>query len=101
MDQVAKRLGMSARSLRRRLKTEGVPYGAVIDEALGRTARRLLEDSNRTLQDIAYAMGFSEPSAFHRAFKRWTGLTPRQYRIEASRGTYTSSFPLQMEAQRR
>lgn len=96
MDEVAKRLGMSARSLRRRLKREGVPYGSVIDEALGHTARRMLQDPNRTLQEIAYAMGFSEPSAFHRAFKRWTGLTPRQYRIEAARGLYAyGSAPME------
>jgi AraC-like DNA-binding protein len=71
---------MSVRSLRRRLADEGASYKVLFDEALAVAAMRMLGDSRRTIQDIALAMGFSDPSAFHRAFKRWTGMTPVQYR---------------------
>jgi AraC-like DNA-binding protein len=80
MEAVARALGMSARSLRRHLKTEGFSFQDLVEETLGVLAKQLLDDWTRSIQDVAYTMGFSEPSAFHRAFKRWTGLTPREYR---------------------
>jgi AraC-like DNA-binding protein len=80
MPAVARELGMSVRSLRRRLADEGASYKDLLDEALAAVAMRMLGDPRRTIQEIAHAMGFSDPSAFHRAFKRWTGMTPLQYR---------------------
>jgi AraC-like DNA-binding protein len=80
MDSVARRCGMSARSLRRRLREEGERFSAVQARALSRVARAALDEPNTTVQEAAYRLGFSEPSAFHRAFKRWTGQTPREYR---------------------
>ncbi|HVU00963.1 MAG TPA: AraC family transcriptional regulator [Polyangiaceae bacterium] len=80
MEAVARRFGMSVRSLRRRLTEEGVSYGSLVEEALASVAKTMLNDPNRTIQETAYALGFSDPSAFHRAFKRWTGTTPKQYR---------------------
>jgi AraC-like DNA-binding protein len=80
MTAVARDLGMSERSLRRRLAQEGASYKAILNEAFGTAATWLLSDSDRTIQETAHAMGFSDPSAFHRAFKRWTGMTPKQYR---------------------
>jgi AraC-like DNA-binding protein len=80
METVARDLGMSVRSLRRRLKEEGVAYKAILEEAFGMVATRLLSDTSRSIQETAHAMGFSDPTAFHRAFKRWTGMTPKQYR---------------------
>ncbi len=76
MASVARALGLSARTLRRRLSEEGTSFRDVVDEALGALARRLVSDSDRPIEATAYAMGFSHPSAFHRAFKRWTGATP-------------------------
>jgi AraC-like DNA-binding protein len=80
MDAVARSLGISVRSLRRRLDEEGVSYTSLLNEARATVAKRMLEDSSRSIYETAYAMGFSDPSAFHRAFKRWTGMTPTQYR---------------------
>jgi AraC-like DNA-binding protein len=82
MEVVARDLGMSVRSLRRRLTEEGVSYKEVVNEALGKAATWMLDDSRRTIQETAHAMGFSDPTAFHRAFKRWTGMTPKEYRAK-------------------
>jgi AraC-like DNA-binding protein len=82
MTSVARGLGMSVRSLRRRLSEEGVSYGKLVEEADASVAKRLLDDPGRSIYEAAYDMGFSDPSAFHRAFKRWTGMTPKQYRAQ-------------------
>lgn len=80
MAEVAQHLGMSVRSLRRRLSVEGVTYAEAFDEALASVAKSMLRDPEQSIVGAAYAMGFSDSSAFHRAFKRWTGITPNQYR---------------------
>jgi AraC-like DNA-binding protein len=80
MDTVARSLGISVRSLRRRLDEEGVSFTSLLNEARATLAKRMLDDPRRSIYETAYAMGFSDPSAFHRAFKRWTGMTPTQYR---------------------
>jgi AraC-like DNA-binding protein len=80
MPSVARALGVSPRSLRRRLAEEGTSFRDVADAALGALAKRLVRDEGRPIEDVAYAMGFSHPSAFHRAFKRWTGATPAEAR---------------------
>jgi AraC-like DNA-binding protein len=80
MNAVARALGLSVRSLRRRLYDEGISYNVIVEEALGTLAKQLLADEGRSIQETAYAMGFSDPSAFYRAFKRWTGTTPKSFR---------------------
>jgi AraC-like DNA-binding protein len=80
MSAAAAELGISARSLRRRLSEEGVSYRALLQDALQRSAERMLSESHRSVQETAYAVGFSDPAAFHRAFKRWKGVTPNQFR---------------------
>jgi AraC-like DNA-binding protein len=56
----------------------------MVDQARGAVAKRLLEEPTRSIPEVARAMGFSSPSAFHRAFRRWTGMTPKQHRERAA-----------------
>lgn len=77
---VAKKFGMSARTLHRRLEAEGLTFGEVVEGEQLRVARALLHDRRLALADIAYRAGFSEPSAFSRAYRRWTGRAPSEDR---------------------
>jgi AraC-like DNA-binding protein len=86
MKTVADSLGVSIRTLRRRLAAEGSSYRAVENEALTIVATRLLREPQRSIQEVAHAMGFSEVSIFHRVFKSWTGLTPGAYRASLAAG---------------
>jgi AraC-like DNA-binding protein len=85
MASVARALGLSARSLRRRLAVEGQCYEQIAIEALAITAKHLLAATPLTVQETAAALGFSHTTTFHRAFKRWTGMTPLAYRTEQLR----------------
>jgi AraC-like DNA-binding protein len=80
MEEVARELRISPRSLRRQLAAEATRYGDLVERARIRAAKRMLQDPKTSIQEVAFAMGFAAPAAFHRAFKRWTGLTPKQYR---------------------
>jgi AraC-like DNA-binding protein len=75
MDDVAKALGLSRQTLYRRLKAEGVSFDQVLDALRRRMAETYLE--KLSVNETAYLVGFSEASAFSRAFKRWTGSSPR------------------------
>ena len=76
---VARRMGMSARTLRRQLEHHGQTLRGVVDEVRRERADQLLE-AGVSVKEIAFALGFSEPSAFSRAYKRWTGKAPRATR---------------------
>ncbi len=76
---IAKRLRLSDRALRRRLSAERVQLTALLNEARLRIARQALQRPDISIKEAAYALGFSEPSAFFRAFKRWGGQTPLEY----------------------
>jgi AraC-like DNA-binding protein len=79
-DEVAQRLAMSTRSLRRQLAAEGTSYQHLIDRLRRDEAvRRVARDAGQ-IKAIARTLGFSDPRGFRRAFQRWTGLTPQQFR---------------------
>lgn len=73
---VARQLNLSERSLQRRLEDQGTCFADLMDEVRRELALRYIADQHLALGEVAYLLGFSEPSAFHRAFKRWTGMTP-------------------------
>jgi|GEM_PF-808620 len=81
MPVVARVFDMSPRTLRRRLKAEGKPYPKLLSDARCAAAKELLADDQRTLKEAAAMLGFARPEGFHRAFKRWTGITPTDYRV--------------------
>jgi AraC-like DNA-binding protein len=83
MGDVARRLAMSERTLHRRLSERGVSFKSLVDATRRHVAENLLRDSRYTATEVAFLAGFSEQSAFNRAFKRWTGRTPTAYRTEA------------------
>lgn len=83
ISSIAGCLGMSARTLQRRLSERGYSYQKLVDESRRELAKRLLEESEYPLAQVAFLTGFSEQSAFNRAFKRWAGQTPRSFRIKA------------------
>jgi AraC-like DNA-binding protein len=80
MDIVATKLGVSRWTLARRLKGEGATFEQVLDALRRRMALHYLSESKVTVNETAYLVGFSDPAAFSRAFKRWTGATPRDVR---------------------
>lgn len=79
VDRIAKRLGLTSRSLQRRLKDEGTSFNAVREDVRRQLSRRYL-DEGLSIAEISFLLGFSEPSAFFRAFKRWNGMTPLEAR---------------------
>jgi AraC-like DNA-binding protein len=79
---IARRLGVSPRSLRRRLGDEGHSLSALVDEVRRELSMSELLNPEMPIKRIADRVGFSEVSAFHRAFKRWTGVTPARYRAQ-------------------
>lgn len=83
LELMAARLGMSSRTLQRRLREADLGYRDIVNDARQELAEHLLRKTDYGLSEIAFLTGFSEQSAFHRAFSRWTKQTPRSYREEA------------------
>lgn len=79
-DTFASNLNMTRSTLRRRLDEEGQPFQAIKDQLRRDIAIESLSDNAKSVMDIATELGFAEPSAFHRAFKKWTSTTPGEYR---------------------
>jgi AraC-like DNA-binding protein len=77
---VAKALNTSGRTLQRRLQHEGTSLQQLISAVRCELAMEMLRSPGQSSNEISDQLGFSAPSAFHRAFKRWTGMTPGQYR---------------------
>ena len=80
MSVVAGKIGLSRQTLFRKLKAEGTTFGKVLDELRRRLALDYLHANKVSVKEVAYLTGFSDPAAFSRAFKRWTGDRPGRYR---------------------
>lgn len=80
VDLVAGKMGVSRQTLFRRLKAEGVTFQQVLDALRHRFAVHYLGGKKVSVNETAYLVGFSDPASFSRAFKRWTGSSPRAVR---------------------
>ena len=85
IDEVALKLGMPSWTLRRKLKEEGSAYQSLVDEMRRDVAMSYMKSTDLTFGEISYLLGFSTPGAFQRAFKRWSGQTPGEFRKALSR----------------
>jgi AraC-like DNA-binding protein len=79
-NSIARELNISLRSMQRKLKDEGTSFNELIDSTRCELAMHYIRETHRPLGEISYLLGFSEPSNFTRAFRRWTDLTPQEFR---------------------
>ncbi len=80
METTARRLGMGVATLRRRLEEEGTTFSDIVDDLRKQLAERHLAVPSATVSEVAFLLGFSDVRAFGRAFRRWTGQSPSEYR---------------------
>jgi AraC-like DNA-binding protein len=84
LEAIAKKLGLGPRTLQRKLGEHGVRYQDLLDELRRELALAYLRDPRLAIAEVAYLLAFSEPRAFHRAFRRWTASTPSVWRAAQS-----------------
>jgi AraC-like DNA-binding protein len=82
--EVAGELAVSVRKLQLSLQEEGVSFRQILNETRKRMAQQFLQQPDTSVCDTAFLLGFSDQSAFTHAFRRWTGQTPRQYRMKGN-----------------
>ena len=80
LENMADRLSVSPRTLKRHLQQAGLSYRQLQDEERYRQAKRLLAKPGNSISEAAYALGYNDVANFSKAFKRWSGLTPKGYR---------------------
>ena len=80
LEAMAERLSVSPRTLKRHLQQGGLSYRQLQDEERYRQAGRLLQKPENSISEVAYTLGYNDVANFSRAFKRWSGMTPRAYR---------------------
>lgn len=85
VDNLGKQLALSSRTLRRRLREEGTSVSEIVTDARRQLALKYLASDDFGASEIAYLLGFADPTAFHRAFRRWQGCTPLEHRRRARR----------------
>jgi AraC-like DNA-binding protein len=85
MDAVARKLGISRQTLFRRLRADGTTFERVLDELRHKLALHYLREKKVSVNEAAYLVGFSDRGAFSRAFKRWTGSSPRNRSLSSAR----------------
>ncbi|MGY5450159.1 AraC family transcriptional regulator ligand-binding domain-containing protein [Agarivorans sp. MS3-6] len=79
VDDLSAQLHMSRQTLYRRLEQEKTSFVAIVDQIRKKRAATLIRAGKLTILEISYSLGFSDSSSFHKAFKRWFGVTPREY----------------------
>jgi AraC-like DNA-binding protein len=85
MEIVARKLGMSIATLRRRLDEEGTRFSEIVEMLREELARQYLREKNHATSEVAFLLGFADVVSFHKAFKRWTGQTPTEFRAAEGR----------------
>ncbi|MDA0114786.1 helix-turn-helix transcriptional regulator [Vibrio sp. 2art] len=97
LEQAARQLGVSKRTLQRRLQEKQMSYSQCVDFAKKKHALALLADTQLTTQQIAYQLGYEEPSNFHRTFRRWYPFSPMQYRQQClDNRTHLNNQPIRL-----
>ena len=84
-DEIAALLSMHSRTLHRRLTASGTNFRSLVDECRYAIARQMLRDTNSDVSEVADLLDYADTSAFARAFRRWSGTTPSQWRNRDSR----------------
>lgn len=82
IDTIARRLGLSRRTLQRRLEADRADFRSIVDQVRRELALRYIQDRSLNVSEVGFLCGFSELAAFSRAFRRWCGMSPRVYRIQ-------------------
>ena len=80
LERIADQLSLTPRTLQRKLQELGTSHNELLDHMRRQLAMRYLREPEMAICEVAYLLGFSESSSFHRAFKRWTGVTPKEFR---------------------
>ncbi|WP_417714063.1 AraC family transcriptional regulator ligand-binding domain-containing protein [Pseudophaeobacter arcticus] len=93
LSEVSKNMGLGGRTFQRRLSERGHSFQSLTDAARRKLAQQLIRSSTYSFSEIAFLTGFSEQSAFSRAFKRWSGQTPKAYRSDLRESGATGSRP--------
>ena len=83
-EKVARSLAMSESAFQKKLKAAGTSYQELLDDTRTELAKHHLSDPDMSVDEVAYMLGFSDCSNFTRAFKRWLGVSPREYRKSQS-----------------
>jgi AraC-like DNA-binding protein len=96
--RVAGLVRTSARTLQRRLHRIGLTYAEVVAQTRLETARKMLDDPGKKIGDVARTLGYSDAAHFTRAFQRWTGLTPTDFRRRAETGGASGAAPTRRPA---
>jgi AraC-like DNA-binding protein len=90
LSEIARAMAMSDRNLQRALRSDGTSFQTLLDEVRRDLAISHLADPATSAGQVGFLLGFSEPSAFHRAFRRWTGKAPSAYRAASRSGVMAS-----------
>jgi AraC-like DNA-binding protein len=99
LGDIASRLALSERTLRRRLRALGTSYNRILQDVRSATAKECLRDSTLTMESIAWRLGYTETANFRHAFKRWTGQSPQAFRRELHGARPTADAQIARQSQ--